>query len=144
VGTAISTPTLLSNGRMEPRKIIGTVDTSEFVVASCASADFLLTLSVAEVPWGVVGTLLVGGIIADPIAAWVVRIQPMRVLGTAVGGVILFTNMRTFMGAIGVEGGLAAAIYVLVVVVWLVALTHSLVTNHQERKASTQAEVVPA
>src|SRR5918998_3637750 len=60
----ISTPTLLSSGRMEPRKIIGTVDTSEFVVASCASADFLLTLSVAEVPWGVIGTLLVGGIIA--------------------------------------------------------------------------------
>ena len=141
----ISTPTLLSSGRMEPRKIIGTVDTSEFVVASCASADFLLTLSVAEVPWGVVGTLLVGGIIADPIAAWVVRIQPMRVLGTAVVGVvILVTNMRTFLGAIGVEGGLAAAIYVLVVVVWLVALTHSLVTNHQERKASTQAEAVPA
>src|ERR687891_2655743 len=29
----ISTPTLLSSGRMEPRKIIGTVDTSEFLVA---------------------------------------------------------------------------------------------------------------
>src|SRR5918994_349491 len=29
----IATPTLLSSGRMEPRKIIGTVDTSEFVIA---------------------------------------------------------------------------------------------------------------
>jgi uncharacterized protein len=32
----ISTPTLLSSGRMEPRRIIGTVDTSEFIVAVCA------------------------------------------------------------------------------------------------------------
>src|ERR687895_749982 len=28
----ISTPTLLSSGRMEPRKVVGTVDTSEFIV----------------------------------------------------------------------------------------------------------------
>src|SRR5829696_4801494 len=32
----VATPTLLSSGRMEPRKIIGTVDTSEFVIAVCA------------------------------------------------------------------------------------------------------------
>src|SRR5215216_5911108 len=38
----IATPTLLSSGRMEPRKIIGTVDTSEFVVAVCASVGFLI------------------------------------------------------------------------------------------------------
>src|SRR5215213_6760706 len=49
----ISTPTLLSSGRMEPRKIVGTVDTSEFVVALAASIGFLLTLSFAEVPWSV-------------------------------------------------------------------------------------------
>ena len=35
----ISTPTLLSSGRMEPRKIIGTVDTSEFLVALTARAS---------------------------------------------------------------------------------------------------------
>ena len=51
----VSTPTLLSSGRMEPRKIIGTVDTSEFVVALCASVGFLLTLSFAEIPWQIVG-----------------------------------------------------------------------------------------
>src|SRR3712207_7744187 len=44
----ISTPTLLSSGRMEPRKIVGTVDTSEFVVAFCASIGFLLTLRSEE------------------------------------------------------------------------------------------------
>ena len=138
----ISTPTLLSSGRMEPRKIVGTVDTSEFVVAFAASVGFLLTLSFTEVPWGVVGALLIGGLIAAPIAAYVVRILPMRVLGTAVGGVILLTNMRTFLGAIGVEGGIVFVIYALIVVVWLAALFHSIMVNRQER--NTAAEGQPA
>ena len=137
----ISTPTLLSSGRMEPRKIIGTVDTSEFVVAISASIGFLLTLSFAAIPWGVVGALLVGGIVAAPIAAYVVRILPMRVLGTAVGGVILITNMRTFLEAIGVSGPLVIVIYALIVVVWLAALAHSILVNRQEK---TVAEGQPA
>jgi uncharacterized protein len=136
----ISTPTLLSSGRMEPRKIIGTVDTSEFVVAFCASVGFLLTLSFAEIPWGVVGALLVGGVVAAPIAAWVVRILPMRILGTAVGGVILVTNMRTFLETAGVSGGLTFVVYTLIVVVWLAALAHSVVVNNQEKKAVAQGQ----
>ena len=100
----ISTPTLLSSGRMEPRKIIGTVDTSEFVVALCASLGFLFGLSFAEIPWQVVGALLLGGTVAAPLAAYIVRLLPARILGTAVGGVILVVNAQTFFGAIGVTG----------------------------------------
>src|SRR5687767_4432417 len=33
----VATPTILATGRMEPRKVIGSVDTSEFLVASSAS-----------------------------------------------------------------------------------------------------------
>ena len=40
----ISTPTLLSSGRMEPRKVVGTVDTSEFLVALAASLGFVFAL----------------------------------------------------------------------------------------------------
>jgi uncharacterized protein len=140
----ISTPTLLSSGRMEPRKIVGTVDTSEFVVAVAASIGFLISLSFADIPWQVVGALLVGGVVAAPIAAWVVRILPMRVLGTAVGGIILVTNMKTFLQAVGVSGGLAIVTYALIVVVWVAALAHSVMVNRQERKASTEAKVLPA
>jgi uncharacterized protein len=52
---------------------------------------YLLTqpLSFVDVPWQVVAALLVGGVIAAPVAAYIVRILPTRVLGTAVGGVIL-------------------------------------------------------
>jgi uncharacterized protein len=134
----ISTPTLLSSGRMEPRKVVGTVDTSEFVVALCASLGFLVALSLQEIPWEVVGALLAGGVVAAPIAAWVVRILPMRILGTAVGGVILITNMKTFLGAVGISGGPATFIYVFIVVIWLAALAFSILVNRQER--STVAE----
>jgi uncharacterized membrane protein YfcA len=136
----ISTPTLLSSGRMEPRKIIGTVDTSEFVVALSASIGFLLTLSFAQIPWQVVGALLVGGIVAAPIAAYVVRILPMRILGTAVGGVILITNMRTFLEAVGVSGRLVFVVYALIVVVWVAALAHSIVVNRQEKRMVAEGQ----
>jgi uncharacterized protein len=139
----ISTPTLLSSGRMQPRKVIGTVDTSEFLVAVAASIGFFVSLSFADIPWQLVGALLVGGLIAAPVAAWIVRILPARIMGTAVGGVILIVNMRTFLEAIGVSGGLALAIYVLIVVVWLAALSHSIMVNRQEKKRAV-AEGQPA
>jgi uncharacterized membrane protein YfcA len=139
----ISTPTLLSSGRMQPRKVIGTVDTSEFLVAVAASIGFFVSLSFADIPWQLVGALLVGGLIAAPVAAWIVRILPARIMGTAVGGVILIVNMRTFLEAIGVSGGLALAIYVLIVVVWLAALAHSIMVNRQDKKRAV-AEGQPA
>ena len=140
----ISTPTLLSSGRMQPRKVVGTVDTSEFVVALSASIGFLLALSFAEVPWGVVGALLLGGIVAAPVAAYVVRVLPARILGTAVGGIILVTNMRTFMGAIGIEGFLAGVIYLAIVAVWVAALAHSIQVNRKEKNGRLAEEGQPA
>src|SRR5690554_1408570 len=38
----IATPTLLASGRMQPARVVGTVDTSEFLVALGASAGFLM------------------------------------------------------------------------------------------------------
>src|ERR671929_2099768 len=107
----ISTPTLLSSGRMEPRKIIGTVDTSEFLVALSASFGFLISFNFAEVPWTMVGALLLGGLIAAPIAAYIVRILPARIMGTAVGGFILVVNANTFFSAIGLSTSVATVAY---------------------------------
>jgi hypothetical protein len=118
---------------MEPRKIIGTVDTSEFLVALSASIGFLFALTFAQVPWKVVVALLVGGVIAAPIAAYIVRILPARILGTAVGGIILITNMKTFLGAVGISGPLAVLIYVTIVAVWITALAHSIQVNRREK-----------
>jgi hypothetical protein len=119
---------------MEPRKIIGTVDTSEFLVALSASIGFLFALTFAQVPWTVVGALLIGGVVAAPIAAYIVRVLPARILGSAVGGLILITNMKTFLEAVGVSGPFAVLTYVLIVVVWIAALAHSIQVNRQEKR----------
>jgi uncharacterized membrane protein YfcA len=133
----IATPTLLSSGRMEPRKVIGTVDTSEFIVAVCASIGFFFALSFADIPWQVVSALLVGGVIAAPIAAYVVRILPTRILGTAVGGLILVTNMRTFLGAVGLRSDpvIPWLIYTVIVAIWIAALVFAIQMVRRERSA---------
>jgi uncharacterized protein len=135
----ISTPTLLSSGRMEPRKVVGTVDTSEFIVALCASVGFLISLSFAEVPWGIVGALLAGGLVAAPIAAWIVRHLNARVLGTAVGGFILLVNARTFLNAVGFDPSLNVYVYAAILVVWVSALVLAISALRRERKPVLEA-----
>ena len=130
----ISTPTLLSSGRMEPRKVVGTVDTSEFIVALCASIGFLISLSFAQVPWGVVGVLLGGGLIAAPIAAWIVRHLNARVLGTAVGGFILLVNAKTFLEAVGLDPSLNIIVYVAILAIWATALYFAISALRRERQ----------
>src|ERR671917_39462 len=117
----ISTPTLLSSGRMEPRKVVGTVDTSEFIVALGASVGFLLSLSFAEVPWSV------GHLNA-------------RVLGTAVGGFILIVNANTFLEAVGLDPGLNVIVYAAILVVWLTALYFAISAIRRERKPVLETE----
>lgn len=135
----ISTPTLLSSGRMEPRKVVGTVDASEFVVALSASVGFLLALSFAAVPWSIVGTLLVGGLIAAPIAAWVVRHLNARVLGTAVGGFILLTNANTFLGAVGFNPSFNIIVYLAIIAIWVTALFFAIKALRQEQEPVLEA-----
>ncbi len=135
----ISTPTLLSSGRMEPRKVIGTVDTSEFLVAVCASAGFLVSLSFAEVPLGVTAALLAGGVFAAPIAAWLVRKLHPRILGTAVAGIILVTNARTLLNTYGIENVTAAAVYILIVAIWLLALVLAISAARREPATASPA-----
>jgi uncharacterized protein len=118
----VATPTMLASGRMEPRKVIGTVSTSEFVVASCASIGFLVSLDSSVFALPVVLALLIGGSIAAPIAAILVRWLHPRVLGTAVGGLIVLTNGRTLLNTIGVEGNPQIATYVGLVAIWAVAI----------------------
>ena len=136
----ISTPTLLSSGRMEPRKVIGTVDTSEFIIAVCASVGFFFALSFAEVPWTVVGALLLGGVFAAPIAAYVVRILPTRILGTAVAGVILLTNARTFLRAVGFgdQPTVMYLVYAVIAAIWIAALVFAIQMVRREGTAIEQ------
>ena len=93
----VGTTSLLSSGRLEPRKVVGSIDTSEFVVAIGASAGFLVGLGSAGIDFAWALALLAGGVVAAPIAAWIVRHLAARVLGVAAGGFIVLTNAQTMM-----------------------------------------------
>jgi uncharacterized membrane protein YfcA len=123
----VGTPAILASGRMEPRKVIGSIDTSEFLVALAASLGFLLALG----SQGVIATwaagLLIGGLIAAPIAAWLVRHVPPRLLGSLVGGMIILTNTRTLLRSdwVDVPDPAQYAVYALLFAVWAAAVVHS-------------------
>src|SRR5215207_3873663 len=137
---AINTSTLMSTGRMEPRKVVGTVDTSEFQVSVAASIGFFIALSFANIPWGIVAALLVGGVIAAPLAAFIVRLVAARILGTAVGAIILITNMKTFLEAVGVGGGTATVIYLLIAIVSVAAIAFAIFVTRQEETPAAEGE----
>ena len=138
----ISTPTLLASGKMEPRKVVGTVSTSEFLVASAASVGFLVSLDRSLVALPVVAALLAGGLVAAPVAAWLVRFLHPRLLGAAIGGLIVLTNARTLLGAAGVEGNARVAAYVALATFWVIALGTAGRAVWAERRARAATEPV--
>ena len=119
----VATPTILASGKYEPRKVIGSVDTSEFLVALAASLGFLLALGSQGVAWNYVIALLIGGIAAAPLAAWLVRLVTAGLLGVSVGGLILVTNTRTLFDAFDVVGDVRRPVYLSLLAVWAFALT---------------------
>jgi uncharacterized protein len=91
----ITTPMLLSRKGMTPRKVIGTVDTSEFAIAVSATLGFIIFLGWEQFYWQWVIAFMIGGVLAAPLAAWLVRIIPSYLLGVLVGGFIILTNAWT-------------------------------------------------
>ena len=116
----VVTTTLLTGGRTAPRTVVGSVGASEFLVTVAASAGFLTGLGTAGISLGIVLTLLAGGLVAAPIAAWLVSRLPGPVLGTAVGGLILATNLRVLLSWSGTPTMTGVAVYVALAAVWSV------------------------
>jgi uncharacterized membrane protein YfcA len=121
----VATPSLLVSGRMEPRKVIGSVDTAEVIVAAAASVGFLIGLGTGGFVLPTVAALLIGGVIAAPIAAWLVRVMPAQLLGAAVGGLIVLTNTRTLLRAFELGPEVTTPAYVGVVTAWVLAVAFS-------------------
>ncbi|MEO3751474.1 sulfite exporter TauE/SafE family protein [Streptomyces sp. B6B3] len=139
----VGTPAILASGRMEPRRVIGSVDTSEFLVAVAASLGFLWGLSDEGIKASWVVALLIGGMIAAPIAAWLVRHVPPRVLGSAVGGIIIITNARTLLRGDWIDASDTTCwiVYVLLYLLWGAALAYS-IREHLRLTRAAQAEPV--
>ena len=82
----IVTSTLLSRGD-HPRHAIGTVSLSEFFLTVAISVTFLLNLDLSQYIQPVLG-LVIGGAAAAPLAGYISRILPPRVLIIAVAAVV--------------------------------------------------------
>ncbi|WP_324012387.1 sulfite exporter TauE/SafE family protein [Microbacterium sp. JZ37] len=136
----VGTPALLSSGRLEPRKVIGTIDTSEFLVAIAASLGFLLGLGSAGFDFGWVLALLAGGVAAAPLAAWLVRKLPPRILGSLVGGIIVLTNTRTILRSLEVGDATVNLALVGIAVVWAAAVAWSVRAHLIARRAEKAAD----
>jgi uncharacterized protein len=139
----VCTPALLSTGRLEPRKVIGSVDTSEWFVALGGSLGFLVALGSEKLDWTVIGGLMAGGVIAAPIAAYIVRYLPPRVLGAAVGGLIVFTNVDTLTASAGITGAGRTVAYVAVALVWAATVAYAVGKVRDDAEQSGPAEHEP-
>ncbi len=134
----VGTPALLASGRIEPRRVIGSISASEFLVTVAASLGFLIGLGTEGIDLAWVAALLVGGVVAAPIAAWLVRKVAPRVLGAAVGGLIVVTNLRVLFGSgwLPLDGAGQRSAYLLVYAAWAAAVAYS-VREHRRMRRPT-------
>lgn len=90
----IVTSTLLGQGAT-PRYAIGSVNLAEFFVTLAISATFFLTIGLEL--WPIITGLIVGGIVAAPLAALATKHLPAKVLMILVGCVIVLLSLRTIV-----------------------------------------------
>jgi uncharacterized protein len=82
----VVTTTLVGTGN-DPRTTIGSVNLAEFFLTFVSAG--LFTWLVDGTPWPTVAGLVLGGVFAAPMAAWLTRHLRTRVLLVLVGGVIV-------------------------------------------------------
>jgi uncharacterized protein len=94
----IVTSTLLGQGQA-PRYTIGSVNLAEFFVTLTISATFLVTVGFGH--WQIILGLIIGGVIAAPIAALTAKYMPAKPLMLVVGVVVVFLSTRTILKSMG-------------------------------------------
>ncbi len=94
---ALVTGTLISK-RRNARYVIGSVCLAEFFVVFASSVTFFIFLK--SIPIADVAGLVIGGLIAAPIAARLVGVLPMKSMFIAVGTLVIATSTLTLWKAI--------------------------------------------
>ena len=87
----VVTSNLLIQGA-DPRKVVGTVNTVEFFLTLVVSAAFIWNLGIADVAGATLG-LLIGGLLAAPLGAWVAKHFDPKVMLILVGVVLTMTSL---------------------------------------------------
>jgi len=93
----IVTTHLVANGH-EPRVAIGSVNLAEFFVTVAQAATFFVTLGLVH--WRVIAGLVLGGVLAAPLAALACRHLPARATMLLVGLLIAVLSVRTLLLAL--------------------------------------------
>lgn len=94
----IVTSNLLVQG-VEPRKVVGTVNSVEFFLTLTVSATFIWNLGVKDFAVATIG-LLIGGVLAAPLGAVMAKRIPMKVMLILVGVVLTITSTYGFIRAV--------------------------------------------
>ena len=97
----ICTSTLVSQNKQEPRYIIGSVNFAEFFATVAMVITFGLTLGFENFLWLITIPLIIGGVIAAPLAAFTCHRVPSRWLGVSIGVFLVILNVRTLLKALG-------------------------------------------
>lgn len=136
----VTTSTLLTAGRSEPRRIVGTVNTAEFLVTAAATLGFVLGMWEDLVTHlAAVVALLIGGVIAAPVAAWLVsRLNPIA-LGGLVGALIVALNLPIVLAGLGLDQHLWV-VRVLVLAIGAVLTWRGVVRARVNSAAASRAE----
>ncbi len=93
----IVTSTLVARGS-NPRFAIGSVNLAEFFVSITEVATFLTTIGLVQ--WQIILGLVIGGVLAAPLAAYVCKRLPSKTLMIIVGILIIVLSIRTIHQAL--------------------------------------------
>lgn len=93
----IVTTTLIARGR-HPRYTIGSVNLAEFFVSLASSLTFFATIGLSHLQ--IIIGLILGGIIAAPIAAHLTRKLPLKRMMIFVGIVVILVSIRLLIKSI--------------------------------------------
>ena len=117
----VVTPFLLHRG-FPPRFAVGSVNTAEVAVAVVSVGTLFSASAGSGLRLDVIIAMLVGGVVAAPLAAHVVRFIAPRILGLAVAGLLLFTQGRELAGNIETPGSRWLGYCLLLVALTLAAI----------------------
>lgn len=116
----VTSSTLMTLGDHEPRKIVGTVNTAEFLVTLAATLGFAIGMREALLSnLTLAGALLIGGVITAPIAAWLVSRVDAVMLGGLVGTGLVVLNVPRILHSFAVPSAIVTTVAIVLAVVGL-------------------------
>jgi uncharacterized membrane protein YfcA len=133
----VVTPFLLHRG-LPPRFAVGSVNTAEVAVATVAAGSIIASFGSAGLDVAVVVAMLAGGVVAAPLAAWLIRFLPARALGVAVAALLLLTNIHELAGRVG-AGWVEWAAYAVAVALVTAAALRPRLTARTDSLAAADA-----